>query len=389
MIQEAPPKEEKHKNKLFEKIIYFIPNAISELVLLIKKIFKAAFSSQREETKNNSSYSSVGDKESELDYKNFNEDPNNDINYKNDNCLQIQVQASKQRLKQLESQTYSNRTMANMIAVAELYALSVKCQNEQLYKKFDEFDNLKRKTKKELKGELILQIECFKVSFNSYVKKYGKYDFPDDYDEEKTLEELQMIKKKINKKDKKFYEAIINLLKGNTKIPSFDKDLDELEEDEKDSGTKDPRLQIKTDIPIMRHLDGIRKDLKKKYLDDPMSCKVRLNLDQPEEKNEELQQLASDLDNMKRKEKLFKGKKLYRCGSFKSLLNTKYKIEMEKNGKRHNKNKSLKKLTIKIKKELEIYFNDEELKHLNHLNHSKNPSCHCNDCDIYSDEDMK
>jgi len=373
--------EEKNKNSLFD----YLANFLSEILYLLKKIFP--FSHKKEKTKKND-YLTVGDKESELDYKYFEENSKYDTCYNNnnDNYLQIQIQASKQRLKQLESQTYSNRTMANMIAASELYALSVKCPNDQLYKKFDEFDNLKRKTKNELKGELIIQIECFKVSFKSYVKKYKKYDFPDDYDEERTLEELEMIKNKINKKDKKFYEAIINLLKGNTNIPSFDEELNELEEDKNNSDKKDPRLQIKTDIPIIRHAERIRKELKNNYLNDPMNCKVRLNLDQPLEKDEELLQIAKDLDKMKKEEKIYKGKRLNRCGSAESLSNTKYKIEEKKNEKKHERNKSIEKLTIKIKKELEIYFNENEL---NNSHHSKNYSCHCDDCDIYSEEDMK
>lgn len=374
--------EEKNKNSLLDYLVNFF----SEILFLLKKVF-IPFSYKKKKTKKND-YFIFGNKESELDYKYFGENSKYDTYYNNnnDNYLQIQVQASKQRLKQLESQNYSNRTMANMIAVSELYALSVKCPNDQLYKKFDEFDNLKRKTKNELKGELIIQIECFKVSFKSYVKKYKKYDFPDDYDEEKTLEELEMIKNKINKKDKKFYEAIINLLKGNTKIPSFDEELDELEEDKNNSDKKDPRLQIKTDIPIMRHAERIRKELKNNYLNDPMSCRVRLNLDQPLEKDEELQQIAKDLDKMKKEEKISKGKRLNRCGSAESLSNTKYKIEEKKNGKRNKKNKSIEKFTIDIKKELEIYFNEKELNN-SHL--SKNYSCHCDDCDIHNEEDMK
>lgn len=395
MKEEIFLNEEKQDKKFFENIIYFIPNVFFEIINKIKKIFKA-FSHQKEEESKNDFYLSRENKENQSYYKNLNENQyNDDIYYNNYNSIQTltqtqtQTQASKQRLMQLESQTYSNSTMANMISTAELYALSANCQNEQLYKKFDKFDNLKRKTKKDLKGELILQIECFKISFLSYVKKYKKYDYPDDYDEEKTLEELKMIKNKINKEDKKFYEAIINLLKGNTKIPSFDKELDELEEDDNDSGKKDPRLQIKTDIPIIRHLNGIKKNLKKNYLNDPMNYRVRLNLEQPKEKNEELQQLARDLDEMNREEKLFKSKRLYRSRSTKSILNYEYKIEEEKNKKNFNRNKSIEKLTIKIKKELELYFNDNKSKNLSHLNHSNNLSCHCDDCDIFSDEDLK
>ena len=243
-----------------------------------------------------------------MDFKKYHNNYGNIKNYDNTNYIEIQSQvqmlASKQKLKQLESQTYSNRTMARLISIAELYALSVNCKNEQLYKKFDEFDNLNRKTVNELKGELIIQIECFKVSYESYVKKYKHYDFPDDYDEEKTLEELKNIEKNINEEDKKYYQSIIKLLNGDTNIPSFDEDLDELEEEGENSDKKDPKLQLETDIPIMRCLDRIRKNLKKNYLEDPMNCRVKLNLDEPFEKNEELQELVKKLDSKLKNKKV-------------------------------------------------------------------------------------
>ena len=264
--------EVKQENK-YNKLIEILCNLPISLWEKIKSYIEKIFGKNEE---NSNKKKLIIEKEN--DYKTF----NNDYNSNNSNdYIEVksitQIQANKQKLKQLESQTYSNRTMARLISTAELYALGVKCKNSQLYKKYDEFDNLNRKTIDELKGELILQIGCFQVSYKSYIKKYKHYDFPDDYDEEKTLEELKDIEQNINENDKKYYQAIIKLLNGDTNIPSFDDDLEELEKGDPD--TKDPLLQIKTDIPIMRHLDGIRKNLKQNYLEDPMNCKVKLNLD--------------------------------------------------------------------------------------------------------------
>lgn len=312
----------------------------------------------------------------------FNDYNNNHYYYDNINDYQVQnqaqMQANKQKLKQLESQTYSNRTMARLISTAELYALSIKCNNAQIYKKFDEFDNINRKTEKELKGELILQIGCFKVSYQSYVKKYKKYDFPDDYDEEATLNELKEIEGKVNENDKKYYQAIIKLLQGDTNIPSFDEDLDELEDDEEESGTKDPKLQLETDIPIMRYLDGIRKNLKNSYLDDPMNCKVKLNLDEPFEKNEELEKLVQKLDsNKEKKHKKHESQKMYRSLSIPNLHKKCFENDSEQN---HSRRKSFCNLPIKIK------FNDYEDK-----NEKDEEHCCDSDCNSCSDfeEDYK
>jgi hypothetical protein len=118
-------KEEKKENTSFEylahafwRIFSFIKKKL--YLIIIRKYY----------------YLTVEDKESELDYKYFEENSKYDTYYNNgnDNYSEIQVQTNKQRLKQLESQTYINRTMANIFAVIELYALSGKCANEQIYK---------------------------------------------------------------------------------------------------------------------------------------------------------------------------------------------------------------------------------------------------------------
>ena len=219
------------------------------------------------------------------------------------NQTQIITQLNKQNLKQLESQTYSNRTLARLISTAELYALSLGYKTSQLYKKFDQFNNLKRKNPDELLGELILQIQCTKVSITSYISKYQKYDLPEDFDMNKTILELENIRKQVRKRDKKYYKAIIQLIKGDTNIPNFDQELDDLEnDDEEEKGdSKDPQLQLKMDIPIMRYVDSIKNQVKNKYEKDP-SYKVKLDLNKPFEKNEYFENLVKvqkDIDSNK------------------------------------------------------------------------------------------
>lgn len=382
-MEEVPLKNETCN---FFEILKNIKKMFPELWEKIKKLFQKV----EENLKNSNENSLKNNKENDDDYKNL--DEYNHYNYNNQNYIEIQVQnqmqASKQKLKQLESQTYSNRTMARLISVAELYALSLKCNNDQLYKKFDEFDNLKRKTQDELKGELILQIQCFTVSYKSYIKKYKQYDFPDDYDEEKTLEELENIKNNINEADKKYYQAIIKLLKGDTNVPSFDDDLEELEKNEPD--TKDPKLQILTDIPIMRHLDGIRKDLKNKYLEDPMNCRIKLNLDEPMEKNEEFENLIKKLDYIK-KEKDLKSKTRNRSKSLNSSKNkdVKTKIEIEFDIKKSKKKSSSIPPLRKNKLFYEYDNNSDEEDHKKELNHHHNHlECNCTEC-LENEEDLK
>ena len=226
------------------------------------------------------------------------------------NKRQTDAQLSKQKLKQLESQTYSNRTLARLISTAELYALSLGYKNPQLYKKFDQFNNLKRKNPDELLGELIIQIQCAQVSITSYIDKYKKYDLPEDFDMDKTILELENIKKQVANRDKKYYKAIIQLVQGNTKIESFEKNLEDLENDEASErgDIKDPRSQLKMDIPIMKYVDNIKNQVKKKFSENP-SYKVRLELDKPFETNEYFENLVKVQKEIDFKKENLKGSK--------------------------------------------------------------------------------
>lgn len=231
------------------------------------------------------------------------------------NSMQLEyLQLDKKMLKQLESQTYSNRTLARLIAISEIYAKSLGIDNHQMYKKFDQFDNLKRKSRDELEGELILQINCCTVSMNSYIQKYNRYDFPDDFNKKETLKELENIKRKVCNKDKKYYVTIINLINGNFKdIPSFDNELDGLENDDEEEkkGTKPPQLQLKVDIPIMKYINSVKKQVKKKYIQNP-SYKVRLDLNNPMENNQyfdNLVKIKNEIDQKNNKKYQYKNYK--------------------------------------------------------------------------------
>lgn len=216
---------------------------------------------------------------------------------------QLSSQLNKTTLRQLESQTYSNRTLARLISTAELYALRKGYKIPQLYKKFDHFNNLERKNVDELLGELILQIQCFKVSMESYYNKFHHYDFPEDFNKNENILHLDNIRKLVKNKDKQYYKAIIKLIQGDTNIPTFDKSLENLEndDDEERDDEKTPELQLKMSIPIMRYVDSVKNNVKTKYEQNP-SYKVKLDLDKPFEKNEyfdNLVKLQKDIDKQR------------------------------------------------------------------------------------------
>lgn len=152
---------------ILQKIINFFPSLYARKTSYIKQLFSKNDLKEEKAPINKKNYSEFiynYDIENQ-NYTNINNNNSKELDkIYNSNDLQTQLLANKQRLRQLESQTYSNRTMVRMISCAELYSVSMNVENDQIYKKFDEFDNLNRKTKKELKSELILQIRCFQIS---------------------------------------------------------------------------------------------------------------------------------------------------------------------------------------------------------------------------------
>ena len=113
-----------NKNSKFVEIllsiIKFFPNFTIDIWEKIKKLLGIKITEKNEENSNNIKLVKE-DKGYENDYSKFNED----INYNNNSNIYIEVkyqsqmQANKQKLKQLESQTYSNRTMARLVSTAE------------------------------------------------------------------------------------------------------------------------------------------------------------------------------------------------------------------------------------------------------------------------------
>ena len=238
---------------------------------------------------------------------------------------------NKEKLKQLESQEYSNRTLSRLICISELYALSLGYNNPQMYKKFDQFNTLKRKNKDELEGELILQIRCSKISIDSYKKKYKKYDYPVDFNKNRTLDELEFMKKLVCNKDKKYYKAIIKLINGDTNIPTFENSLQDLEneDDENDNGLKTPEEQLKLNIPVMKYVDSIKNNVKNNYEKDPQ-YKVRLNLNKPMEKNINLEKALKYQEEIERQRKIKNYERANQTNNI-NYVNQKEKINCQTN----------------------------------------------------------
>ena len=140
---------------------------------------------------------------------------------------QSQKQISKS--KQIQDQAYFYGVMGNIFSALEWYAKRSSNKN-QLKIHFEHYDNFncgKMKSLEDLRNQIIVQLEIFKVSYKLYVKEYGAYEFPSSLSKEQIIEYIKKWEKYIPDKDIPLYETAINIIEDrkDRKVDSFVSEL--------------------------------------------------------------------------------------------------------------------------------------------------------------------
>ena len=142
---------------------------------------------------------------------------------------QSQKQISKS--KQIQAQAYLYGIMGNIFSALEWYAKRSSNKN-QLKIHFEHYNNFnygKMKSLEDLRNQIIVQLEIFKVSYKLYVKEYGAYEFPPSLSKEQIIQYIKKWEECISKNDIPLYETAINIIEDR-KVDSF---LSELKGDGK------------------------------------------------------------------------------------------------------------------------------------------------------------
>ena len=137
---------------------------------------------------------------------------------------QSQKQISKS--KQIQDQAYSYGVMGNIFSALEWYAKRSSNKN-QLKIHFEHYDNFncgKMKSLEDLRNQIIVQLEIFKVSYKLYVKEHGAYEFPSSLSKEQIIKYIKKWEEYIPKKDIPLYETAINIIEDR-KVNSFVSEL--------------------------------------------------------------------------------------------------------------------------------------------------------------------
>lgn len=150
-----------------------------------------------------------------------------------------QIYKQKQSLTQAQDQDFSNDTMGNLLSSAESYAIRNGYNGKRKYGYYDPYNTGNYKNEKDLRLELMFQIECFNMSYKDYIKRHEKYHFPKNLKKEEIIEDLTKWEKYIPPNDKKLYENIMSILLDD-KIPSYQKEIYEAD----NSGAKEVRESL-------------------------------------------------------------------------------------------------------------------------------------------------
>ena len=137
---------------------------------------------------------------------------------------EFQKQISKS--KQIQDQAYSYGVMGNIFSALEWYAKRSSNKN-QLKIHFDHYNNFncgKMKSLEDLRNQIIVQLEIFKVSYKLYVIEHGAYEFPPSLSKEQIIKYIKQWEEYIPKKDIPLYETAINIIEDR-KVDSFVSEL--------------------------------------------------------------------------------------------------------------------------------------------------------------------
>ena len=128
--------------------------------------------------------------------------------------------------KQIQDQAYSYGVMGNIFSALEWYAKRSSNKN-QLKIHFDHYNNFncgKMKSLEDLRNQIIVQLEIFKVSYKLYVKEHGAYEFPPSLSKEQIIKYIKQWEEYIPEKDIPLYETAINII-TDKKVDSFVSEL--------------------------------------------------------------------------------------------------------------------------------------------------------------------
>jgi len=134
--------------------------------------------------------------------------------------MQVQAQSNLQLLRQKEDFVSCNNTFGMLLSTMESFFIKSGYKLSVLFGNYNYFDNVSWKSKQDIKNQLYTNLMAYKISKMAYVKKYGKFDYPDFPPIQKIIEIINQWKK-ISKdpEEKKLCDEILDLINDANQKP--------------------------------------------------------------------------------------------------------------------------------------------------------------------------
>ena len=149
----------------------------------------------------------------------FNFNQNNNINFQNNSSMgngsnMAMKTVQKEKVVQVQDLKLVNDNHGRALAALECYANRF-TNNPTKYFDFYNLNNLaNNKTNEQLRGQCIVQVQLFRMTYLDYTQKYGSYK-TDNLSNENMINILNDWKKKVNQEDKTIYDEMIEILSNN------------------------------------------------------------------------------------------------------------------------------------------------------------------------------
>ena len=134
--------------------------------------------------------------------------------------MQVHAQSNLQLLRQKEDFVSCNNTFGMLLSTMESLFIKSGYKLSVLFGNYNYFDNVSWKSKQDIKNQLYTNLMAYKISKMAYVKKYGKFDYPDFPPIEKIIEIINQWKN-ISKdpEEKKLCDEILDLINDANQKP--------------------------------------------------------------------------------------------------------------------------------------------------------------------------
>ena len=134
--------------------------------------------------------------------------------------MQVQAQSNLQLLRQKEDFVSCNNTFGMLLSTMESLFIKSGYKLSVLFGNYNYFDNVSWKSKQDIKNQLYTNLMAYKISKMAYVKKYGKFDYPDFPPIEKIIEIINQWKNlSKDPEEKKLCDEILDLINDANQKP--------------------------------------------------------------------------------------------------------------------------------------------------------------------------